>query len=88
MAKKRAGRDTRESIIYHAHFDTEPPVIYDYHTGLPVAEAAVDKFPQPQQQDEPSVPSPLPVPGEFIQSIDDPPPPAENHTRVIIVEIG
>jgi hypothetical protein len=60
-------------------------VIYDYNTGLPITEAGVDKLLQPQQQDETSVPAPLPAPGE---SIDDPPTPPNTHPRVITVEVG
>jgi hypothetical protein len=87
MAKTRAGQDTKEPIMYLAHFDPEPPVIYDYETGLPVSEAKEEKFLRPQQQNETSIFAPLPAPGE---SIDDPPTPPTSPAlaRVITVEGG
>jgi len=47
MAKTRAEQDAEKPLLYLAHFD-EPPVIYDYVTGLPVSEAKADKPTPPE----------------------------------------
>ncbi len=62
MAKTRAEQGAKEPFSYQAHFD-EPLVIYDYVSGLPISEETAEKSPQ-LQQDETSVPAPLPSPSE------------------------
>jgi hypothetical protein len=89
MARTRAEQDAKEPLFYQAHFDKngqplEPPLIYDYNTGLLISESNADKFPQPQPYDETGVPASLPAPGE---SIDDSLMP-NNPDDIITVEIG
>jgi hypothetical protein len=69
-------KDAKKPLFDRAHFD-EPPVIYDYVTGLPVSEATTDK---------PTPPEPLTTcpgeaePGDSEIVVEIPPPAGQEHS--------
>ncbi len=84
MAKTRDEQNAVEPFIYSPRFEDEDPVLYDYHTGLPVYEAEASMTSQMRLADESKAPAALPAAGK---SLEDLPPKSQYSDDVITIEV-